>query len=70
MFNLRVNRCETGLYSISMVFNVFMDRVTREAIRQFQSEVRLFTEDVGVLLFADVMVVMAELVEELQHNCM
>ena len=25
------------------LFNVFMDRVTREAIRQFQSEVRLST---------------------------
>ena len=35
------------------LFNAFMDRVTREAERQFQSEVKLSTGDVGVLLFAD-----------------
>ena len=45
-----------------------MDRVTREAERQFQSEVKLSTGDVGVLLFADDMVVMAESVEGLQSN--
>ena len=45
-----------------------MDRVTREAKRQFQSEVRLSTGNVGVLLFADDIVVTAESVEELQHN--
>ena len=37
----------------SWLFNVFMDRVTREAERQFRSEVKLSTGDVGVLLFAD-----------------
>ena len=42
------------------LFNVFMDKVTREARRGFQSEVKLSTGDVGVLLFADDMVVMAE----------
>ena len=50
------------------LFNVFMDRVMREAKRQFQSEVRLSTGNVGVLLFADDMVVMSESVEGLQHN--
>ena len=44
------------------------DRVTREAKRQFRSEVKLSTGDVGVLLFADDMVVMAESVEGLQSN--
>ena len=49
-------------------FNVFIDRVTREARRHFRSEVMLSTGDVGVLLFADDMVVMAESVEGLQSN--
>ena len=35
------------------LFNVFMDRVTREAERQFRSEFKLSTVGVGVLLFAD-----------------
>ena len=46
----------------------FNGRVTREAKRQFRSEVKLSTGDVGVLLFADDMVVMAELIEGLQSN--
>ena len=50
------------------LFNVFIDRVTREARRHFRSEVKLSTGDVGVLLFADDMVVMAESVEGLQSN--
>ena len=50
------------------LFNVFMDKVTREARRQFWSEVKLSTGDVGVLLFADDMVDMAESVEGLQSN--
>ena len=50
------------------LFNVFMDRVTREARRHLRSEVKLSTGDVGVLLFADDMVVMAESVEGLQSN--
>ena len=45
-----------------------MDKVTREARRQFRSEVKLSTGDVGVLLFADDMVVMGESVEGLQNN--
>ena len=38
------------------LFNMFMDKVTREARRQFRSEVKLSTGDIGVLLFADDMV--------------
>ena len=47
---------------------VFMDRVMRKAKRQFQSEVRLSTGNIVVLLFADNMVVMSELVKGPQHN--
>ena len=47
---------------------MFIDRVRREAKGQFRSEVKLSTGDVGVLLFADDMVVMAESVEGLQSN--
>ena len=50
------------------LFNVFLDRMTREAKRQFRSEVKLSTGDVGVLLFADDMVVMAKSAEGLQNN--
>ena len=42
--------------------------MTREAKGQFRSEVQLSTGDVGVLLFVDDMVVVAELVEGLQSN--
>ena len=42
---------------------LFKSRVTREAKRQFRSKVKLSTGDVGVLLFADDMVAMAESVE-------
>ena len=45
------------------LFNVLVDRVTRETIRQFQSEVRFSTGNVGILLFADDMVLMLESVE-------
>ena len=46
----------------------FLGRVTREAKKQFQSEVSLSTGNVGVLLFADDIVVMVKSVEGLQHN--
>ena len=51
-----------------MPFNVFIDRVIKEVKGQFWSEVKLSTGNVGVLLFADDMVLMAELVEGLQSN--
>ena len=51
-----------------VLYNVFIDSVTREARRQFLREVKLSTGDVGLLLFADDMVVMAESVEGQQHN--
>ena len=76
---VKVGRMESELFGVCRgvrqgctlspwLLNVFMDRVTREAKRQLQSEVRLFTGNVGVLLFADDMVVMSESVEGLQHN--
>ena len=56
------------MYTVSMAFNLFMDNVMREARRSFVSEVQLSTGEVGVLLLADNMVVMAESEERLQHN--
>ena len=41
-------------------FNVLADKVTREAKREFVREMKLSTGDVGVLHFADDMVIMAE----------
>ena len=40
--------------------NVLVDKVTREARREFVRDMKLSTGDVGVLLFADDMVIMAE----------
>ena len=51
-----------------MAFNLFMDNVMREARRSSVSQVQLSTGEVGVLLLADNMVVMAESEERLQHN--
>ena len=50
------------------LFNLFMDNVMREARESFVGEVQLSTGEVGVLLFADVTVVMADSKEGLQHN--
>ena len=50
------------------LFNLFMDNVMREARGSFVGEVQLSTGEVGVLLFADDMVVMADSKEGLQHN--
>ena len=50
------------------LFNLFMDNVMREARGSFVDEVQLSTGEVGVLLFADDMVVMADSKEGLQHN--
>ena len=50
------------------LFNVFVDKVTRDARREFVREVKLSTGDVGVLLFADDKVIMAESEEGLQSN--
>ena len=76
---VKVGRMESELFGVyrgvrqcctlsPCLIKVFMDRVTREAKRQFQSEVSLSTGNLGVLLFADNMMVMLELVEGLQHN--
>ena len=50
------------------LFNVFMDNVVREARRECIREVVLSTGTVGLLMFADDMVMMAETEEALQHN--
>ena len=50
------------------LFNVFVDKVTREARGGFVREVKLSTGEVGVLLYADDMVLMAESEEGLQSN--
>ena len=50
------------------LFNVFVDKVTKEARREFVREVKLSTGDVGMLFFADGMVIMAESEEGLQSN--
>ena len=53
------------------LFNVFVDKVTIEARREFVREVKLSTCDVGGgggLLFADDMVIMAEPEEGLQSH--
>ena len=50
------------------LFNVFVDNVTREARREFVREMKLSSGDVGVLLFADDMVIMAESKEGQQSN--
>ena len=50
------------------LFNAFMDNVAREARRECIREVVLSTGTVGLLMFADDMVMMAETEEALQHN--
>ena len=50
------------------LFNLFMDNVMREARGSFVGEVQLSAGEVGVLLIADDMVVMADSEERLQHN--
>ena len=47
---------------------MLIDSVMRKVKRQFLREVKLSTGDIGLLLFADDMAVIAESVEGLQHN--
>ena len=50
---------EAWLHTITIwLLNVFVDKVTREAREEFVREVRLCTSEVGVLLYADDMVLM------------
>ena len=56
------------MYTVAMAFNVFMDNVVREARRECIREVVISTGTVGLLMFADDMVMMAEMEEALQHN--
>ena len=57
-----------GCTLLPWLFNVFVDKVTREARGEFVREVKLSTGEVGVLLYADDMVLMAESEEGLQSN--
>ena len=50
------------------LFNVFIDEVVREAKRDSASGVKLSTGELGVLLFADDMVLMPDTAEELESN--
>ena len=50
------------------LFNVFIDKVVKEARRECVREVTLSTGLIGILMFADDMVMMAETKEALQHN--
>ena len=50
------------------LFNIFMDNVVREARRECIRKVVLSTGTVGLLMFVDDMVMIAETEEALQHN--
>ena len=50
------------------LFNVFINKVVREAKRNFAKGVKLPTGELGVLLFADDMVLMSDTVEGLESN--
>ena len=64
-----VNRgVRQGCTPSPLLFNVFVDKVTREARGGFVREVKLSTGEVGVLLYADDMVLMVEPEEGLQSN--
>ena len=64
-----VNRgVRQGCTLLPWLFNVFVDKVTREARGGFVRELKLSTGEVGVLLYADDMVLMAESEEGLQSN--
>ena len=57
-----------GCTPSSWFFNLLMDNVMREARENFVSEVQLSTGEVGVLLFADDLVVTTESEDGVQHN--
>ena len=54
--------------AITFFFNVFLDIIVKEAREGFMEGVRLGTENVDVLLFADDMVLIADSEESLQMN--
>ena len=56
------------MYIVTMAFNVFIDKVVKEARRECVGEVALSIGTIGNLMFADGMVMMAETEEALQHN--
>ena len=50
------------------LFNVFIDKVVREAKRDFVGGVKLPTGELGMLIFADDMVLMSDTEEGLESN--
>ena len=65
----RVNKgVRQGCTLSPWLFNLFLDRVVKEARREWVKEVTLSTGTIGILLFADDMVMMAETREALQHK--
>ena len=64
-----VNRCvRQGCTVLPWLFNAFVDKVTRVARGELVREVKLYTGEVGVLLYADYMELMVESEEGLQSN--
>ena len=50
------------------LFNVFIDKVVRKAKRDFASGMKLSTGELGVLIFADDMVLMSDKAKGLESN--
>ena len=76
---VKVGQSETKMFDVQKgvrqgctlspwLFNVFMDKVVKEARRDFVSRVKLSTRSVEVLMFANDMVLMGESVEGLEKN--
>ena len=65
-----VNRgVRLGCTQSPWLFNVFVNKVTREARGRVVREVKLSTGEVGVLLYADGMLLMAESEEGCRAIC-
>ena len=74
---VKVGQSETKMFAVQkgvrqgstlspLLFNVFMDKVVKEARRDFVSGVKLSTRSVELLMFADDMVLMGESAEGLE----
>ena len=76
---VKVGACKSEMFNVCKgvrqgctlspwLFNVFIDKVVREAKRDFESGMKLSTGKLGVLLFADDMVLMSDIAEGLESN--